>query len=80
MAQAIANTESEKEMASQDVVLMVELMVAPGKSVNIPIRKDDKPEQIASNFAKTYSLNKTAQESLCKILHANIVKQEPESS
>lgn len=42
----------------RDPLMMVELMVAPGKTATIAIHRGDNPESLAKNFSKTYNLNK----------------------
>ena len=41
----------------EDPILMVELMIAPGKVANIAIRRGDNPTELAKVFGMTYSLN-----------------------
>lgn len=38
--------------------MIVELMIAPGKTATISIHKGDDPNVLAKNFSKTYNLNK----------------------
>ena len=44
----------------QEPLIMVELMIAPGKTATISIYKGDNPHVLAKNFSKTYNLNKKA--------------------
>jgi hypothetical protein len=40
--------------------MTVELMIAAGKSVNVPIYHGDDPVQLAQTLAKTYNINSKA--------------------
>lgn len=44
--------------------VVIELNVGPGKQAKIPIHEDDNPAKIASNYAKVFQLDKSAQEML----------------
>jgi len=47
-------------------------MIAPGKTVSIPVRASDEPGVLAANFAKTYNLNKVGHIALKQILSRHI--------
>jgi hypothetical protein len=55
--------------------MVVELMIAPGKSANIAIYKGDDPNVLATNFSKTYNLNKQAKLALVGILKRHIEEE-----
>lgn len=52
--------------------MTVELMIAPGKAATIAIHRGDDAHTLASNFSKTYNLNKQAQFALYNILKKHI--------
>jgi len=56
-------------------LLLVELMIAPGKVANIAIHKDDKAEDLAKKFSMTYSLNRKAQDALADLLNKHIEEE-----
>ena len=50
--------------------MFVDVAFAPGKKARIVIKKHEKPEQVAKNFAKIFSLNETMQENLTETLYS----------
>ena len=66
--------QEEREQKKDDpILIVVELMLSQGKTVSIPVRKDDDASVLASNFAKTYSLNLAGQKALQDILESHIL-------
>lgn len=55
-----------------EVLVYVDVNVAPGKTGRIGIHRGDDPKELALNFSRTYSLNATMRESLEKLLQSYI--------
>jgi len=61
---------NRQKAPKQDVIVYVDVDIAPGKTGRIGIHQGDDPNQLAESFARTYSLNPKMKESLVKLLQS----------
>merc|ERR1712003_188339 len=73
MFRTVERKEQRDQKKDNPILIVVELMISQGKIVNIPIRLNDDPAVLASNFAKTYNLNPAGQSALQEILQGHIM-------
>ena len=64
------NSNSQGQHQGSEDSVFVDVAFAPGKKARIVIKKHEKPEQVAKNFAKIFSLNETMQENLTETLYS----------
>lgn len=61
-----------RQKESREVLLYVDVNVAPGRTGRIAVHQDDSPRSLAKNFCKTYQLGLDMQETLEDLLRRQI--------
>ena len=55
-------------------LVIVEIIIAPGKAAQLPIYEGDDPSTLCQNFSMTYNLGRVARQSLLGILESHLSK------